>query len=401
MKRPVVVIPTYWTQGQVKQDDVIYDHPTNLQNPVETISKTLKSIERLDGEFDVLVVGCPVRASIGEKMDKAVKRIISDANLSYRTKYIGFREYEIFKRFTEDNLPEEFSNLISNRGYANVRNLCLLIPHILNYSIVILIDDDELITDVTFIDKAIEFIGSRIQNKILGLVVGYYQNADGSIFLDESNIPWWNLVWKKEKLMNEAFRVITDSKSERLVDTPFALGGNLIIHKKCWEQVPFDPLMTRGEDMDFLRNVKYFGFEAKLDRSLSIKHEPPPSPKLSSQKFRQDIVRFLYSKYKFEHMNLDLSEYDPYPGYFLHQTEGKVILTELLEFIYHNKDILIGLESVDQIIHQIQNIEFHFNNVRNECLKSSRDYFDFQKRWKELLLFLPQLPFPANLISEI
>ncbi|MHA1979112.1 MAG: hypothetical protein ACW98I_19565, partial [Candidatus Hodarchaeales archaeon] len=61
MKRPVVVIPTYWTQGQVKQDDVIYDHPTNLQNPVETISKTLKSIEKLDGEFDVLVVGCPVR----------------------------------------------------------------------------------------------------------------------------------------------------------------------------------------------------------------------------------------------------------------------------------------------------------------------------------------------------
>ncbi len=39
--------------------------------------------------------------------------------------------------------------------------------------------------------------------------------------------------------------------------------------------VPFDPHVTRGEDIDYLMNAKMFGFDFFLDNKLSIKHLPP------------------------------------------------------------------------------------------------------------------------------
>lgn len=401
MKKPVIVVPSYWFQGQITEDDMIYDHPTDLLNPNETISKTLKSFEKITGKFDVLVIGCPTRASIGDDMDRTLLKILKNSNLSYRIKYFGVKEFEVLKSFIGEKTSKKFLNLISNLGYGNVRNLCLLLPHLLDYNIVILIDDDEIITDHLFLQTATEFIGSQVEDKILGLIVGYYENSDGSIFLDESEVPLWNLVWEKEKLMNEAFKVITDSKSERLVDTPFALGGNLVIHKSCWEQVPFDPLITRGEDMDYLRSVKYFGFDVKLDRTLAIKHEPPNVSTSYEIMFRQDIYRFLYSKYKLEHMKLDTSEFDPYPGYFLRQTEGKVILTELLYYIFRNKDKFVELKDVTQFVDQIQNIDYYFNQVQKKCLKTSGTYFEFQKKWKELIENLTSFKIPSNIVSDI
>ncbi len=401
MKKPVIVVPSYWSQGPITETDVVYDHPTDLLNSCETLSKTLKSFEKITGKFDVLVIGCPTRTSIGKDMDRSVLELIESSTPSYRINYFGSKEYSILKSFIEEKLSLNSAKLISNKGYGNVRNLCLLLPHILDYNIVLLIDDDEIVTDHLFLQTATEFIGSQVKNKILGVVAGYYVNADGSIFLDESQTLWWNLVWEKEKLMNEAFRIITDSKSERLVDTPFALGGNLVIHRKCWEQVPFDPLIARGEDMDYLRSVKYFGFEAKLDRSLSIKHEPPNVSTSYKIKFRQDIHRFLYSKYKLEHMKVDPSEFDPYPGYFLRQTEGKIILTELLYNIFQNKEALVELEDVTQFLDHMKDIDFYFKEIHEECRNTSEKYFEFQKNWKTLMVNLTSLKIPSDIAAKI
>ncbi len=401
LKKTVIVIPSYWSRGPITENDVIYDHPTDLLNPSETISKTLKSFEKITGKFDVLVVGCPSRVSIGKDMDRTLLEIIKNSNLSYRISYFGSKEFKVLKTFIEEKTSNKFSDLISNLSYGNVRNLCLLIPHLLDYNTVILIDDDEIVKDQSFVQTATEFIGSQVEDKILGLIVGYYENADGTIFRDESEVPWWNLVWEKEKLMNEAFRIITDSKSERLVDTPFAFGGNMVIDKSCWEQVPFDPLIARGEDMDYLRNVKYFGFNVKLDRNLSIRHEPPNASTSYEIKFQQDIRRFLYSKYKLEHMKFETSEFDPYPGYFLRQTEGKIILTELLYSIFRNKDKFVELKDVNQLLEKIQNSDFYFNKVQEKCRNLSGTYFEFQKKWVELLIKSISLEIPADIISEI
>ncbi len=384
----------------MNEEDVIYDHPTDLLHPSETLSKTLMSLENISGEFDVVIVGCPTRPSIGEEMDKYIEEIISRIDLSFTPKYFGFKEYNTLKTLVSQELSVDFSNLVSNKGYGNIRNLCLILPHLLESDIVMLIDDDELIIDPFFVKKASEYIGTQFEEKLLGLIVGFYKNTDESIFLDESKTPWWNIVWEKEKYMNKAFQIIADQSNDRLVDSPFAFGGNMVIHRSCWESVPFDPFIARGEDMDYLRNVKYFGFEVKLDRDLWIIHSPPNVSRPEKLKFRQDIHRFLYSKYKLERMQLDPQTFDPYPGYFLKQTEGKVILTELLFHIFHNRNKFLEITDINQFINEIQNLGFYFNEVQDECRRNSGTYIEFQKRWKNLMIKLSLLKISSSIVTQ-
>ncbi len=401
MKKPVIIIPSYWTKGDLTKEDAVYDHPTDLLLPRETLSKTLKSLEIISDDFDTIVIGCPVRSNIGLEMDKAIIQIIRDANLSFTTKYFGYNEYNLLKTYIEKEFHLKDSKLISNTGYGNVRNLCLLLPQLFGYEVVILIDDDELVTDRLFVRRAIEFVGKKVRDKVLGLIVGFYKNLDDSIFIDETKIPWWRLVWEKEKLMNEAFQSVMDNHSERLVQTPFAFGGNMVIHKSCWEIVPFDPLIKRGEDMDYLRNVQYFGFTARLDKELFIVHDPPKVSENPEIKFKQDIHRFLYSQYKLKHMKINPSLFDPYPGYFLNQIEGKIILTEVLNYIYHNSEILFEITNINHFIDKIANIDLYLNQIQKECQELSGSYIIFQNRWKSLMKILGSLKAPKNIVLRI
>ncbi len=69
--------------------------------------------------------------------------------------------------------------------------------------------------------------------------------------------------------MNEAFGKIIGS-DPRLKETPFVFGGNMVIHRDLFTVVPFDPEVTRGEDIDFLINAKMFGFKLLSDEYLAL-----------------------------------------------------------------------------------------------------------------------------------
>ena len=72
--------------------------------------------------------------------------------------------------------------------------------------------------------------------------------------------------------MNEAFKIL--ESRETLVPTTFAFGGNMVLHWKMFENVPFDHYITRGEDMDLLVNSKMLGFQFMLDTRLRVLHLP-------------------------------------------------------------------------------------------------------------------------------
>lgn len=386
LNRPIVVIPSYWSRSSLKKEDVIYDHPTNLLDPNETLSTTLKSLKKLRGEFDVLIIGAPTRSSIGKEMDDMIQTLIKDLKLPYKPHYFGQKEYTQFNTHLKSNpYYTKYSSLVSNAGYGNIRNLCLLIPHILGYSVAILIDDDEIILDPEFIIKATEFVGKELDGKILGLVLGFYQNEEGSFYLNESNTPWWELVWNKIHHMNKAFQIIEDSSQNSLVDSPFAFGGNMVIHKMCWLKVPFDPEIPRGEDMDYLRNVKHFGFNAKLDRRLSITHKPPKSQIPDIIKLQQDMIRFLYVKKKLKNLGINPSDYDPYPGYFLKETEGSVLLTELLYYIYHSQSDLVSAKTPQELFSRIETMNSVFESANAFAQSKSNSYIEFQRKWEEFM----------------
>ncbi|MHA1226476.1 MAG: hypothetical protein ACTSPV_07015 [Candidatus Hodarchaeales archaeon] len=394
MKTPIIVIPTYWKKGPLKEDDSIYDHPTDLLNPEETISKTLQSFKNVQGKFDILIIGIPTRPSIGNEMDDKIQEIVKNLKLPMKTLYFGYKEYNQLRFFLKSEFSSKFSKLCSNRGYGNVRNLCILIPHLLRYNITILIDDDEIVTDRNFVKKATEFIGKKLNGKTLGLVLGLYRNEDGSILLDETKVPWWELVWNKVKIMNEAFKTISQTNANRLIEVSFAFGGNMVIHRDCWVKVPFDPIITRGEDMDYLRNARFMGFDAKLDRSLSIIHIPPKTQTSYIERLRQDIFRFIYTKIKLEKLGIKVEDFDPYPGYFLRHTNGKVLLTELLYFIFHNQNDLIRVENSKELFEALQKMPLVFKETFTFAQSNSNYYIRFQKKWEEFMNQLPSdIPF--------
>ena len=84
------------------------------------------------------------------------------------------------------------------------------------------------------------------------------------------------------------------------------------------KKIPFDKRITRGEDIDFLLNLRISGITFYLDRQLSIKHLPPKSSRPAWKKVREDALRFLYERKKvMDHPALSIEKLEPYPAVFL------------------------------------------------------------------------------------
>ena len=129
--------------------------------------------------------------------------------------------------------------------------------------------------------------------------------------------------WDKLDRMNEAFDLII-GREPQLKETPFVFGGNMIVHRDIFTSIPFDPNITRGEDIDFLINMRMFGHRFFLDNTLSIKHLPPPKSHPRWKQIREDIYRFVYERAKIrdqeameEMVHVRAEDLDPYPGAFL------------------------------------------------------------------------------------
>jgi hypothetical protein len=214
------------------------------------------------------------------------------------------------------------TDLLSLRGYANVRNLCQLVPYLTGADVAVLIDDDEVFRDARFLGKAREFAGTGDGDDFIGLVAGYYLQPDGSLYVGREQTPWMR-AWGQYDALNAAFAQIIE-RPPRLKETPFAFGGNLLIHRRVTETVPFDPLITRGEDIDFLMNARMFGYRCHLDRDLTITHLPPPKTHPLWRQHREDIIRFSYQREKLRRQQdtagmtrVSTAELMPYPGRFL------------------------------------------------------------------------------------
>ncbi len=184
--------------------------------------------------------------------------------------------------------------------------------------------------------------------------------------------------------MNEAFKVIENK--QRLTETTFAFGGNMVLHCKMFEKVPFDPYITRGEDMDLLVNAKMFGFKFMLDTELSVLHLPGEMKSQWSE-MRQDLYRFLYMREKLrlpkDARNVErvsIESLKPYPGYFLTpETPFKFAISSCLNSLH--SIFRRNLESFREFTQNIRQIPHALRFAREHC----SNYFEFQKKWSTYL----------------
>ena len=390
--KATMVIPSYWGRESAagwQEGDAIYDHPTPLDDE-GTLQRALESTALLnDTDFTLAVLAVPTSDDIAEDVENKISSIINKVQPHSAIELVLFGQSHLSRihTFLEGQGRSEYIDLLKLRGYSPVRNLCLFLPHILGSEIAVLIDDDEVFEDPGFMSKARTFIGSSVDGHEVNAVAGYYLQPEGNYLLKKSLRPWMRY-WDKYSKMDEAFEHIIGTEP-RLKETPFVFGGNMIVHRKLFTTVPFDPHVTRGEDIDFLINARMFGFNFFLDNQLSIKHLAPPKSHPTWMQVREDIYRFVYERAKIN-SQLDVDgmrrvspdDFDPYPGcFFRNDLEEKVekacrLLSE--EYSSEGKETDSKESLQNSLIARTDAVPKH-NPFQKLC--------SLQKVWKDLMYY--------------
>ena len=389
--RKIVVIPTYWsrpTNEKWQEGDAVYDHPTPIDQE-GTLGRTLESMKILSNkDFVTVLLLCPTAEEILDEAYSRVKKIVDEVDNKIQTYIITPREMDLIKEIAKGvDLQQEAIDIMLLSGYANVRNMCIYVAYILGADSAILIDDDEIFENEDFIDIATEFIGGRLYGKTVDGIAGYYLNKYNKFYDDVDVVPWMTY-WDRFGSKTLAFDTIIGSPP-RIKPTPFAFGGAMVIHRNLFKVVPFDPQITRGEDIDYLINAQMYGFYFFLDRKLSIKHLPPKKSHPIWKRFREDIYRFLYEKQKidtqYEVPNMNLvtpADFDPYPGNFL---------TDDLEDMIFKANVMLAMDYLSQ--GDIEAAKESMKNIYLSKYDSNKDQDVFgsliklQKNWRKLLKF--------------
>ena len=383
--RTYMVIPTYWTgpNSEWEEGDKVFDHATPVSEN-GTLIRTLESLHILeDTDFTLIIIAIATNNKYEKQIKAKLKDMLSKVDIPVDT--ILFTEsslVELKKKLYKDYKGED---ILSLDNYAQIRNMCIFIPYVLDAEIALLIDDDEIFEDPKFVTKAKEFIGKRFYGNTIDGVAGYYLNEDNEYY-DKVNIVPWMTYWDRFGGKREAFDKIIGSEP-RLKKTPFAFGGAMVIHRNLMRIVPFDPKITRGEDTDYVINARIFGFNFYLDNTLAIKHLPPSKKHPVWKRFREDIYRFLYDKSKFDTQTnktnlheIKPEDFDPYPGSFMKSDLGdKIFKTNIILALNYLAD-----GDVEACKGTIENIYL----ARYEAIphyNTYETYLAFQKEWRTTL----------------
>jgi hypothetical protein len=377
-----VVIPTYWTSfNQIVQrqtPDAIYDHPTPLeaQSTLPRLFDSLKETDMPRKSATIIVIAAVTHRALEEKAEEKTREIIGNYKDWFNIQLVSaskLREIE--------SKETSLAQVLNLYGYSNIRNIGLAVAQILKSDILIFLDDDVIVNDQTYFQKAQEYLKKPIDRTRLGGIAGYYTNKDGSYFSSINPREWWKAFWPKERKMNEAFKVIATNK--RLTETGFAFGGNMVVHWKMFQEIPFDPYITRGEDMDLLVNAKMFDFKIMLDTKLSVLHLPGEKKNQWSE-MRQDLYRFRYMREKLQNQrnikntqNVTIESLAPYIGYFLRsRTPFKFAASTCLNGLH---SLVQGnMEDWKEFTRNIFEIPFSIRFAK----RCREEYFKFQKQWQ-------------------
>lgn len=388
-KKCAMIIPSYWRREEaigIKDTDITYDHPTPLDQD-GTLLRAIESIKILNNrDFSLFVIAIANAEDIETRAEQKVLNILSNSEAGVPLYFFSHSHLRKLLSMLQNKIEKDLLYLLSLRGYSNIRNMCLFLAHILGSDIAILIDDDEVFEDPFFIEKAVEFIGEEVKDLgFVGAVAGYYLQQDGSWRLKPKE-DRWATYWNSVEKMNEAFNIFI-GQGPRLKETPFAFGGNMVIHKRIFQEIPFDPGITRGEDIDFLINMRMFNHKCYIDNTLYIKHLPPPKPHPIWKQMREDIYRFIFEREKLRKQRkikgmhyVTPEELDPYPGAFLRDDLEEKIYKASHALAEHYK--AMGMEK--DAIEALKNIE-----IANKSALIRKDPFvnllNIKNDWEKLL----------------
>ncbi|HEV3312347.1 MAG TPA: hypothetical protein VG815_17695, partial [Chloroflexota bacterium] len=287
-------------------------------------------------------------------------------------------------------------DLLGLSGYSRVRNMQLAVPLALGCDMIVAVDDDEVVTDPRFLERAGEGLGSTIDGHRVDGSGGYYlQDEAGRILLQappgSEHAP--NLFDRKAVIMNEGTQAL-EARPGRIVPTPFCFGGNMVFAPELAASVCFDPSITRGEDIDYLINARLAGRWFFMNKDLRILHLPPKGGSYKDVAFHkvvQDVLRFVYEREKLVRWReiggveeVTAQDLDPYPGEFLGSnlaSDARAVIEHIIDQTPETDRAALGVAaSADEFL----------NEARSRADEGVRMYRSFQHAWGEMMAQLRQ-----------
>lgn len=377
---PVVVIPTFVTGARRRSElrCIVgnYDHTTNINEDGE-LERCLTSLEGVKHLGLVIILVAADRGIEAEAVAKVRK--LTSLHPDVSTLVIGNVELGIVRQRMEQLGITEVNQEIGLRGYSAVRNLGLVVANALGFDAAVFLDDDEVIDDPDFMRKAVYGLGKLTKKGVPILAkTGYYINDQGSYYSKWED-RWYNRFWQQGGAFNDWIRQAM--QGPRLSRSNHVCGGCLAIHKEAYRRLAFDPWIPRGEDLDYMLNLRMYGSDIWFDNKWQLRHLPPKT-KHEGQRFRQDIFRWLYEhdKLEYSHSLIDLlritpQSLRPYPGPFLERgLQRRIAITAFLRSMVRPDKKAYRRAAKEAMGEAKRYAEQHCSN-----------YFEFQRTWPQIM----------------
>ena len=300
---PVVVIPSYWAQGEkpgALGERGVYDYTTRIDRPLPELETCLSSLEQVSGILRVIVL--VVAPSSCAESARARVNSICRAHVDLNPLVIGAQEAAHVERAVARMAHHVAGETVSLRGYGAIRNMGLAVATVLGHDVVVFLDDDEVVLSPDFLVKAVWGLGSLTRQNLQVLVKsGFYVDENDSPYANPTT-EWSERYWTKAEEFNKVMERAQQS-STRITRSNHLCGGCCALHASAFTRVPFDPYITRGEDLDYLLNLRANGLDVWFDNEWFVRAQTPEEPAPVPSTFMQDVYRWLYEYRKLDAMN--------------------------------------------------------------------------------------------------
>jgi len=311
----------------------VYDHVTPVDKPIPELETCLSALDAVRGVLRVIVllVSPPSCAESARARVEGICRMHPGLN----PLIIGEKEGQLMTRVVNDLAPSLPGELVSLRGYGAIRNMGLAVAAVLGHDVVVFLDDDEVALDEDFLLTAVYGLGQRNRQGIpIHVKTGYFLDRSGSPYADTSKAEWSERNWAKREEFNELMhRMLTGTRISR---ANHICGGCFAVSAQAFMRVAFDSVITRGEDLDYLFNLRMNGIDVWFDNKWCVRHLPPEMPSPPSR-FLQDVYRWSYERRKLEACNGTIGlrrvtpdSLEPYPARWISpEVDRRIALTAL------------------------------------------------------------------------
>lgn len=300
---PVIIIPSYWAE-EGHADDLsergAYDYTTPINKPLPELETCLSSLERVRGVLRVIVllIAPPSCRDSARARVNSICRAHPDLN----PLVVGPEEGNVITAAVGRLVPSAAGDAVSLRGYGSIRNLGLAAACVFGHDVAVFVYDDEVIEDEDFLTKAVFGLGAYTRQDLKIL-------AKSGFFVDENDSPyakpgtrWSEKYWTKAASFNKVMEKAQGAKN-RVTRSNHMCGGCCAIHAEAFTRIPFDPYITRGDDLDYVLNLRSHGLDCWFDNQWFVRLVPPEDAAPASSVFMQDVYRWLYEYRKLDALN--------------------------------------------------------------------------------------------------